>query len=171
MLQRVIALILLCVLVQESVAQDGSSASLEETGLWGGVYLKARFSKHLGYYGEHHLRMRNSESNLYDFAGRKRQIYNRAGLNILFSPYFEAVIGPTLVLNFAPDPDDPKYEKVTLEPRIWHQWLFIMPPMGRVKFYHQFRFEHRWKRKNEVDAPYDYTNRYRYKLFAYIPIN
>ncbi len=154
-----------------SFGQSHSTSSLQETGLWNGVYIKARLGEKIGYYGEHHYRLRNSENNLTDFVGRSRQVYNRAGINIFFSPYFEAVIGPTLVLNFTPSPGNAEYEKVTYEPRIWHQWLFMMPNMGRVKFYHQFRFEHRWKRSNEVGAHHKYTNRYRYKIFAYIPIN
>ncbi|MGF1532896.1 MAG: DUF2490 domain-containing protein [Bernardetiaceae bacterium] len=148
-----------------------SRTFLRETGVWNGAYIKVKFSDKFGYYGEHHYRRRNSENNLYDFVGRMRQIYNRAGLNIFFNKYFEAVIGPTLVFNYTPQPENEGFEKVTLEPRIWHQWLFLMPPMGRVKIYHQFRFEHRWKRSNAKDADVNYTNRYRYKLFAYIPIN
>ncbi|MCC5944911.1 MAG: DUF2490 domain-containing protein [Bernardetiaceae bacterium] len=151
--------------------QTGSVTNLTETGNWNGLYLKVKLSDKFGYYGEHHYRRRNSQDNLYDFVGRMRQVYNRAGLNIFFNPYFEAVIGPTLVFNFTPRPGDEGFEKVTLEPRIWHQWLFIMPPMGRFKVYHQFRFEHRWKRDNNVGAEHDYTDRYRYKLFAYISIN
>ncbi|WP_051203260.1 DUF2490 domain-containing protein [Hugenholtzia roseola] len=151
--------------------QDRSVASLEETGIWSGVYLKFKLSDKLGYYGEHHWRVRNSLENTSSFIGRKRQLYNRAGLNIFFSPYFEAVIGPTLVLNYSPNPQSADYEKVTVEPRIWHQWLFLTPALGRVKIYHQFRFEHRWKRANNIGAPLEYTNRYRYKFFAYIPIN
>lgn len=146
-------------------------SKLEETGVWNGLYLKFRLSEYLGYYGEHHYRLRNSVDNLYDFVGRNRQLYNRAGVNILFNDYFEAVIGPTLVLNFSPQPGNSAYEPVTYEPRIWHQWLFIMPPMGRLKFYHQLRFEHRWKRENLKGAEFEYTNRYRYKFFAYVPIN
>ncbi len=152
-------------------AQERPVSQLRETGLWNGLYLKVKLSNKLGYYGEHHYRLRNSENNLYDFIGRQRQVYNRAGLNIFFNPHFEAVIGPTLVFNFTPSPGNPNFEKVTIEPRIWHQWLFIMPPMGRFKIYHQFRFEHRWKRDNDVGAKFEYTDRYRYKLFAYIPIN
>jgi hypothetical protein len=151
--------------------QNSSVATLRETGIWNGLYLKVRFSEKLGYYGEHHFRVRNREDNLLTFIGRTRQVYNRAGLNILFGPYFEAVIGPTLVFNFTPSPGNPNFEKVTLEPRIWHQWLCIMPPMGRVKTYHQFRFEHRWKRDNDIGAEFAYTDRFRYKLFLYVPIN
>jgi len=152
-------------------SQTQSVSNVTETGVWNGIYLKVKLSEKFGYYAEHHYRLRNSQDNLYSFVGRNRQVYNRAGINIFFNKYFEAVIGPTLVFNFSPDKNNPNYEKVTLEPRIWHQWLLIMPSMGRVKFFHQFRFEHRWKRSNTVDALSDYTNRYRYKLFGYIPIN
>jgi len=152
-------------------AQENRSTTLGETGVWNGVYLKVKLKDKIGYYGEHHYRLRNSLNNLYSFVGRNRQVYNRAGINIFFNPNFEAVIGPTLVFNFTPDKSNPELKKVVVEPRIWHQWLFIMPAMGRVKVYHQFRFEHRWKRGNRFDDEFDYTNRYRYKLFAYIPIN
>jgi hypothetical protein len=152
-------------------AQTSSVSQLQETGIWNGAYLKVKLTDKIGYYGEHHYRTRNSLDNLYSFVGRTRQSYNRAGINIFFSENFEAVIGPTLVFNYTPDPGNPAFEKVTLEPRIWHQWLLIMPPIGRVKVYHQFRFEHRWKRDNRVDAEFAYTNRYRYKIFTYIPLN
>jgi len=156
---------------KSAIAQTSSTSSLVETGVWNGLYMKVKLSDRIGYYGEHHYRTRNSLDNLYSFVGRTRQVYNRAGVNIFFNQNFEAVIGPTLVFNFTPQPGNADFEQVTLEPRIWHQWLFIMPPMGRVKIYHQFRFEHRWKRDNNVGAAFDYTNRYRYKIFSYIPIN
>lgn len=148
-----------------------ASIRLEETGVWNGLYLKVRFSNRIGYYGEHHYRERNRPDQVSSFIGRPRQVYNRAGINLFFNPYFEAVIGPTLVLNFTPFPGNPAYEKLTYEPRIWHQWLFLMSQMGRFKLYHQFRFEHRWRRDNRIASPYQYTNRYRYKFFAYIPLN
>ncbi len=160
-----------CFLLVFKVQGQSGGRTLQETGLWNGVYLKGRFSEKIGYYGEHHYRLRNSESNLNDFIGRNRQIYNRFGLNIYLNPYFEIVVGPALILNFSPSPGSTRYQNVTLEPRIWHQWLFSMPSMGRVKLYHQFRFEHRWKKTNEPDAEYNYTNRYRYKFFAYISLN
>ncbi len=147
-----------------------AQTNLESTGLWNGMYVKAQFSKKFAYYGEHHLRLRNNADNLYGFYGRNNKIYNRMGLNIMFNPYFEATVGPAFILRYAPS-DDPKYDKVSLEKRIWHQYIFKMPAMGRVKVYHQFRFEHRWKKGYEKTDPFKYTNRYRYKLFAYIPIN
>lgn len=162
----------LCLILSSSILYgQGSVTTLEETGVWNGVYLKARFTNKIGYYGEHHYRLRNRADNINSFIGRTRQIYNRAGINFFFNDYFEGVIGPTLVLNYTPDKNNPNFEKVVLEPRIWHQWLFMMPKMGRFKLYHQFRFEHRWKRTNVVDSEFDYSNRYRYKFFAYVPLN
>jgi hypothetical protein len=152
-------------------AQPSSQSQLVETGIWNGVYIKVKLANKIGYYGEHHFRVRNSLGNLTSFIGRTRQIYNRAGINIFFNPYFEAVIGPTFVLNYSPDPGNPDFYRVTYEPRIWHQWLFIMPTFSRVKIFHQFRFEHRWRRSNRVGSELLYTNRYRYKLFAYVGIN
>ena len=162
--------LLLIVRLPEGYAQE-RVISMEETGIWNGLYLKVRFAEKFGYYGEHHYRVRNSLDNLWSFYGRTRQWYNRAGINILFNQYFEAVIGPTLVFNYTPRPGDDSFDRVTIEPRIWHQWLFIMPSMGRVKVYHQFRFEHRWRRSNLKGSEFEYTDRYRYKVFAYIPIN
>ncbi|MBX3042328.1 MAG: DUF2490 domain-containing protein [Candidatus Kapabacteria bacterium] len=144
---------------------------LEETGLWNGLYLKVKLSDKIGYYGEHHYRTRNSQDDLYNFISITRQVYNRAGINIFFNPYFEAVIGPTLVFNFNPQPGNSDFENITLEPRIWHQWLFKMPEMSNISLYHQFRFEHRWRRSNLKGSDMNYTDRYRYKVFAYIPLN
>jgi hypothetical protein len=168
---RTLLFIVICFSFGYAFTQDRSESVLEETGNWNGVYIKVKLSEKFGYYGEHHYRRRNSLDNKYDFIGRMRQVYNRAGINIFFNPYFEAVIGPTLVWNFTPQPGNPNFQKTTLEPRIWHQWLFIMPTMGRTKMYHQFRFEHRWKMDNNVGADFEYTDRYRYKVFAYIPLN
>lgn len=168
---KLLLLVFLLFFSAESYSQTASRPSLMETGIWNGVYLRVKLSDKIGYYGEHHFRVRNDLDNLTSFFGRTRQVYNRAGINIFFNENFEAVIGPTLVWNFTPRPGDDRFEKTTLEPRIWHQWLFLMPQMGRFKVYHQFRFEHRWRRDNLKGAEYEYTDRYRYKLFAYMPIN
>ncbi len=170
LLPSLLFFVLLC-LAELSHAQSDAEIEIEETGIWSGLYFKGKIKNNIGYYGEHHFRQRNAIDNVYSFAGRTRQIYNRAGINITFNRYFEVVIGPTLVLNFTPEPGNSEYDKVVYEPRIWHQWLFIMPPMGRYRIYHQFRFEHRWKKGNAINEDFDYTNRYRYKIFAYIPLN
>lgn len=166
-----IAFLLTYTIYLHGSAQSQSENMLEETGIWNGLYIKVKLSNKLGYYGEHHYRLRNRLDNVSSFVGRTRQVYNRAGLNIFFNKYFEAVIGPTLVLNFSPEPGNENFENITLEPRIWHQWLFIMPSMNKIRIFHQFRFEHRWKKSNIVGSNYDFTNRYRYKIFAYIPLN
>lgn len=157
--------------IPNNQAQTSASVNLEETGIWTGLYLNVRINDKLGYYAEHHYRVRNALDNITSFIGRPRQIYNRAGLNILFTKNFEMVVGPALIVNYTPDPGNPAYEPHTLEPRIWWQFLFKSPNIGRVKLVSQFRIEHRWKKENDIGASYEFTNRYRYKFFAYIPIN
>jgi hypothetical protein len=174
MIKKLLIFFIICLFAIKAQAQDrpqASSSKVEETGSWNGLYLKLRLTEKMFYYSEHHYRRRNSLDNTYDFVGRMRQLYNRWGVTILFNKHFEGTIGPTLVWNFSPQPGNPEFKTTTLEPRIWHQWLFIMPYMGRTKVYHQFRFEHRWKKENNIGAEFDYTDRYRYKIFAYTPIN
>lgn len=155
----------------ESDAQTERESQLEETGLWFGAYIRVKLSDKLGYYGEHHLRYRNSLENVSSFIGRTRQSYNRAGLSIQFSENMEAIIGPTLVWNYSPDPDNPEFVNATIEPRIWTQLLY-KNKVGKINFYHQIRTEHRWKKPDHLKgSDFDYTDRFRYKFFLYIPLN
>ncbi|SHN09591.1 Protein of unknown function [Cyclobacterium lianum] len=140
------------------------------TELWNGLYIKLRLTDRIFWYQENHYRRRSSLNDRTDFLGRMGQIYNRFGFTYLFNDQFEVTVGPTVVLNFAPDSEDPGYLNYTIEPRIWHQWL-LTQGVGSVKILHQFRFEHRWKRYNDIGADYNYTNRFRYKITAYVPLN
>jgi hypothetical protein len=140
------------------------------TESWNGLYLKLRLTDRWFWYQENHYRRRSSIDNRSDFVGRMSQFYNRFGFTYLFADNFEVTFGPTLVWNFTPDPENPEYLPSVLEPRFWHQWLFTQG-VGRVKLIHQFRIEHRFKRANDIGAEFQYTNRWRYKITAYIPIN
>jgi hypothetical protein len=152
--------------------QPASEAQINKpnSGLWTGLYTKLRLSDRVFYYAETHYRRKSSLDNRMDFVGSMSQVYNRHGATYLFNKYFEITAGPVVVLNYGPR-DNPNFNRMVLEYRFWHQWLFIMPQMGRTKIYHQFRFEHRSKKNNDVGASYQYTDRYRYKIFAYIPLN
>lgn len=166
-------LIFLILPMLDALAQERPtqiSTRLRETGNWNGLYLRLRFAERFSYYAEHHWRLRNSEDNLHDFIGRRRQSYNRFGLAIQISDNLEVILGPTLVLNFSPSPGNPNFESFVYEPRFWQQWLFSMN-IDRVKIYHQFRFENRWRRSNAVGSEYEFTNRYRYKFLFYVPLN
>ena len=140
------------------------------TESWNGLYIKLRLTDRVFWYQENHYRRRSSINDRGDFIGRLGQIYNRFGFTYLFNDQFEVTLGPTVVLNFTPDPADPNYLNYTIEPRIWHQWL-LTQGIGSVKILHQFRFEHRWKRYNNIGADYNYTDRFRYKITAYVPLN
>ncbi len=140
------------------------------TELWWGYYMKLRLSEKFFWYQENHYRRRNSEDNRTDFSGRMSTVYNRLGITYLANDNFEVTVGPVLNVNYSGDPGNEKFDDIVLEPRIWSQWVFIMR-FGGIKLLHQFRFEHRWKRYNDVGADYNFTNRYRYKIYAYIPLN
>jgi hypothetical protein len=171
-----IAMLLACFLTglllfsHTSHAQDASVDQPATSGLWFGLYTKFRMTDRTFYYAETHYRRRSSIDNRMDFLGQMGQVYNRHGISYLFSPNFELTAGPVLVLNYA-DPTRGEVERMTLEPRFWHQWLFIQPFVGKLKLYNQLRFEHRFRRSNQIGAEYQYTNRYRYKLFSYLPLN
>lgn len=156
---------------QIGISQTAPSIKFEETGIWEGVYLNVRINDRFGYYAEHHWRGGNTADNVTSWIGRPKKIYNRMGLNFFATDNFEVVVGPALIVNFSPDPGNPKYKSATVEPRIWSQFLFKSPYVGRVKFVSQFRFEQRWKKKNDIGADFEFTWRWRYKFFAYVPLN
>jgi hypothetical protein len=137
---------------------------------WNGLYLKLRLSEKWWWYQENHYRRRNSMENPWDFVGRMSQFYNRFGFTYLFTDNFEVTFGPTIVWQFSPDRGNPDFVDSVLDTRFWHQWLFTQS-VGPVKVLHQFRFEHRFQRGNEVGSEYEFKNRWRYKITGYIPLN
>ena len=141
-----------------------------QTAWWQGQYFKARISKRFFYYHEVHMRRINSLDNRLDFAGRAGQIYNRPGLTYLVNKNFEVTLGAVTTVRFSPDPSDDNLKRAIPDLRIWHQYLFAQK-MGRFKFLHQFRVEHRWLSGFEKGSETNYTNRWRYKIAMYIPLN
>jgi hypothetical protein len=136
---------------------------------WNGLYMKFRVSEKFFYYQETHYR-RRSASNRGNPVQQMGQIYNRFGITYLMNPNFEITLGPHIALRFTPEPENENTERVVVDARIWHQYLFNHS-MGRAKILHQFRFEHRWRRENDIGAQYFFSNRWRYKIASYIPIN
>lgn len=138
------------------------------TAMWNGFYGRFRLSNRLFWDAQFHYR-RVSDGNT-DYVGRMGQIYNRHAVNYLVNERFSVSLGAVLRLNFTPDPGNPAYEQVVLEPRIWHEYLFAMP-LSNSMAYHRVRIEHRWSRSNAVDADWIFRNRWRYKFYMNIPIN
>lgn len=142
------------------------SINAQNMGQWGAVYLKVRISDKFGYYGEHHLRYTDKGTG-YDL----HKSYNRMGLNYFVNNNFDIVVGPAIIGKFNQttgyNNEDPYDQTTLMEYRIWHQYLYHHY-LGRAKIYHQVRVEHRWEDKGE---DFKNSNRYRYKLYAYIPIN
>jgi len=135
-----------------------------QTGIWHGLYTKYRLSERLFYYGEYHVRRNNYYQNM-------SKLYLRFGVTYLLDKYLEVTGGFVNPYSWASNPEDTeRYDPVVPEYRFWEQLLFVQS-VGRVKFYHQLRFEQRWKRKNDVGAEYKYSNRWRYRFTTYVPIN
>ena len=158
------------ILSQDNEYNIPDKAIFEEwgTNLWVGSYNVFRIGEKLLWDAQHHYR--RGGHNGVPFVGRMSQFYNRHAISYVFNSSFRATAGGVLRLNFTPDPGNPSFEYLRYEPRFWHEYMFIMP-YNRFMLYHRLRFEHRWSKGNALDADWIYRDRYRYKIFAFIPIN
>lgn len=139
-----------------------------ETSFWLGGYGTFRLSEKFFWAGELHYR--RSEYDGTPFIGRMGQIYNRHGLQWIPNKKFKMTVGGVLRLDFSSDPKSDEYKDLVLEPRIWHEYLFVLP-FSRFNMYHRIRIEHRWNRSTRIGSEYSYRNRYRYKFLMKIPLN
>jgi hypothetical protein len=167
----IVTLLFICAPFLGYVAKAQESVSKFEdptTLLWLGSYNKFRLGEKLFWRAEFHYRRTEFED--MPFVGRMAQIYNRHALNYIVSPQFNISVGPVLRLDFTPDPDNPNFNTVVAEPRIWHEYMFVMP-WPRFQMYHRIRIEHRWSKSNLKDSEWLHRTRWRYKFYMTIPIN
>ncbi len=139
-----------------------------ETNLWLSSYNKFRIADKLYWAAELHYRRVGTTEN--PFIDKMAQIYNRHGLSYVFSRNFNVTAGGVLRLNFTPEPGNEEFKPVDIEPRIWHQYIFVSP-WPRFIMYNRVRIEHRWNRSNRLDAEWIYRNRWRYMFYMKIPLN
>ncbi len=165
----VCTLILFFYITEKGNSQD-REAIFENPGsnLWMGSYNKFRLSEKFFWRAEFHYRRGNYEGT--PFIGRMAQIYNRHAISYLVSPRFNVSLGWVLRLDFTPEPGNLDFEHVVPEPRIWHEYLFVMP-FPKFQVYHRIRIEHRWSRRNNVGSDWIYRDRWRYKFYMSIPVN
>lgn len=152
------------------LGQDDRIAEFEDLGtnLWVGSYNKFRLTEKLFWRGEFHYR--RIDYNGTPYIGRIAQIYNRHALNYIVSPTFNVSLGGVVRLDFTPNPTNENLDYVVPEPRIWHEYLFIMPhPIYQI--FHRIRIEHRWSRTNDPNSEWIYRDRWRYKFYMNIPLN
>lgn len=91
----------------------------------------------------------------------KEQLLLRVGLNYHLSPSALVSAGYGYITSYDFDGD---YRMADVkEQRIWQQ-LIMNNSLARTKFEHRYRLEQRW-----VDG--NYSNRIRYRLMAFIPLN
>lgn len=154
---------------QTDVPDAAPEKTLESTtGLWMGFYTKYRITEKMFYYGEYHYRRRDYGSG---FVGEMAQVYLRFGLTYLVNKNVELTGGVVTPLYWAPKyGPDKGIDKVVPQYRLWEQ-LLLVQQFNRLKLYHQFRFEQRWRRDYAEDSPFDLTHRFRYRITAYYPLN
>ncbi len=163
--------LLFMVIAMRAIGQPGpgnAQFNPPGTNLWLGTYAKFRLSDKLFWDAQFHFRTAGYQDTR--FVGRVAQIYNRHGLSYRARPNFMFTVGPVLRLNFTPEPGNPEFKNLVVEPRIWHEYLFAIP-YDRFIVYHRLRFEHRWSKGNRYGDEWIYRNRWRYKFFMAIPIN
>ena len=149
---------------QQLVDLSADPESIHSTGLWNGLYTKYRIDERLFYHGEYHVRTREA------FVTQLSQLYLRFGLTWRAHDSLELTGGLVTPLYWAPSNRTGPIDRVVPQFRFWEQALFSQV-LGRVRLYHQFRFEQRWARDFAVDSPWNLTYRWRYKVAAYIPLN
>lgn len=89
------------------------------------------------------------------------QLLLRTGLNYHFSSKAFATAGYAYVSSYEYESEQKAPE--TEEHRIWQQFI-LTNNINRVKFEHRYRLEQRW-----VNS--EYSNRIRYRLMMFIPLN
>jgi hypothetical protein len=136
--------------------------------LWIGNYNKIKIGNKL--YWDAQLHVRTIQSNKVAIVGQMAQIYNRHGISYVPNNKISITAGPVLRIDFSPDPSNKSLKKIILEPRIWHEYVFSMP-FNRFNLYHRIRIEHRWSTGFREDSKWIFRNRWRYFIFAMIPIN
>lgn len=141
-----------------------------ETNLWLSSYNKFRITDKLFWAAELHYRRIGDPGVNTPFVDRMAQIYNRHGLNYVFSPNFNFTAGGVLRLDFTPEPGNESFEPLIVEPRIWHEYLFVTP-WPRFIVYNRIRIEHRWNRTSAIETEWIFRNRWRYMFFMKIPLN
>lgn len=154
----------------QSIGQDDLMAEFEDFGsnVWLGSYNKFRLADKWFWRAEFHYR-RGGYNNI-PYIGRMSQIYNRHAINYFVNENLNICLGAVVRLDFTGDPQDDQLEYVVPEPRIWHEYLFVMP-WPRFQMFHRIRIEHRWSRRNDIDSEWIYRDRWRYKFYMTIPIN
>lgn len=145
---------------QEGVGRATSSTS----GLWLGMYSRYRLADKFWFHGEYHVRRRRLV--LTEMA----QLYLRFGVTWRPLDNLELTGGVVTPLYWSENDPPAGITRVVPQFRFWEQAV-LTQNISRVKLYHQYRFEQRWRRDFLEDSPFLLTWRWRYRITAYVPIN
>lgn len=105
--------------------------------------------------------------------GGRNTFLERPSLDYEWKKWLQFSIGYSLIHTSTGSPFE-AISEVRIENNLWEQLLFTHNHFG-AKFQHRLRQEHRWSQPNAVDSgvtniPYNYGNRFRYRLTSFIPI-
>tara|TARA_R110002096_G_scaffold238027_6_gene429364 strand:+ start:2874 stop:3695 length:822 start_codon:yes stop_codon:yes gene_type:complete len=170
---KIFILLILCLLYSGSSFTQNNEIEREkemkgsETDLWLSSYNIFRISEK--FFWDAQLHYRRKEYGDTKFVGRMAQLYNRHALGYKLTPYINTSIGGVLRLDYAPEPGSDLYEPFVYEPRLWYEFLFVMP-QANYQITHRLRFEHRWSRSARKGAEWMFRNRYRYQFSMKIPL-
>lgn len=154
--------------IAQSTLSNRAKFQAPSSNLWLGNYNKIKIGKKL--YWDAQLHVRTIESRNVAIVGQMAQVYNRHGISFVPNSRISMTFGPVLRIDFTPDPSNDELKRAIVEPRIWHEYVFSMP-FKRFNIYHRIRIEHRWSTGFQQDADWIFRNRWRYFIYAMIPIN
>ncbi|MDH5366815.1 MAG: DUF2490 domain-containing protein [Cyclobacteriaceae bacterium] len=143
-----------CIVITMFYAQS-LSAQQNNVGNWLMYLGQNRISDELSVHSE--IQYRNHTVASADI----EQLLLRTGINYHISSSTLSTAGYARIFSYQYGSPEKKAEKE--EHRIWQQ-LITTHKEGRVKFEHRYRIEQRWVNSN-------YSNRLRYRLMLFVPIN
>ena len=145
---------------------SGFSQKTGEYGLgaWYMYFGTHKINERFSIHSEAQLRMFEPVSNFFQFLPR-------VGLNYHINSYSSLTAGYALIPTSSFEKST-EFQTTFLEHRIWQQFV-LKNFIGRVKFYHRYRFEQRWI---ETNSPGDitsnkYVSRLRYFFKISVPLN
>lgn len=157
--------VLFWMLATGAQAQDRETA--RSTNSWFSMVNEFRLSPKWYLYHEAHLRRAEGIS-------EKQQVLLRPALAYRIHPNVDFFVGYSYVKTY-PYGEQP-VQVATPENHLWQQ-LLVRQTVGKVGLLHRYRLEERWVGRTVETSPgayaiegTDYMNRFRYRIFARVPL-
>ena len=160
-MKRTLILLFLISLTQVLFAQKTGD---NEIGAWYMYFGTHKVNEKYSIHTEAQLRLYEPVSNFF-------QLLPRLGFNYHINSYSTLTAGYALIPSSSFDKTE-DLQITSLENRIWQQFV-LKNFIGRVKFYHRYRFEQRWIESNSPEnvTSNKYLSRLRYFIKLLVPLN